>query len=176
MRNGLTAIAACLMLSLTPIAALAENGAGCSEFVWPLATEMSWFKAETGEKTASGTELASLPQDKAIHLALVPMAQATLPAKPTSTPKADDDKKFAGFVTIQSFPEAGQYQVAISDSGWLDVVQNGTALESTSHTGSPNCDVLRKSVRFEIGTGPVTIQVSGVPKDNIKIAVRPAAD
>lgn len=176
MRNGLTSIAACLMLSITPVTALAEDGAGCNEFLWPLATEMSWFKADAGEKTASGTELAGPPQDKAIHLALLPMAQATLPAKPTSTPKADDDKTFAGFVTIQAFSEPGHYQVAISDSGWLDVVQSGAALESTSHTGSPNCDVLRKSVRFEIGSGPVTIQVSGVPKDSIKIAVRPAAD
>lgn len=176
MRTPLARFAACMMLVLAaPLPAAAES-TGCDSFLWPLATEIAWFKADAGETLASGATLAAPPADKAIVLKLRPTPQVALPAKPTSTPKDGDAEKFSGFVTIERFPEPGHYQVAISASGWLDVVQNGTALEATAHTGSPHCDVLRKSVRFEIGAGPVSIQVSGVPKDSIRIAVRPAAD
>lgn len=146
------------------------------DFLWPLATEISWFEADTSEQVASGGTLADLPQDKAIALALKPAAEADLPVKPTSTPKPGDDKKFGGRVTIEKFAEPGAYQVAISDSGWLDVIQNGVPLEAIAHTGSHDCKKLRKSVRFEVGEGPVSIQVSGVPGNSIKIAIRPAAD
>lgn len=176
MRASLAGIAVCLMVLAAPLSASAEEAAGCDGFLWPLATEIAWFKADTGEKAASGARLAALPADKAIALDLRPMPQAELPAKPTSTSKPDDAEKFGGFVTIAAFPEPGAYQIAMSASGWLDVVQNGTALEAIAHTGSPQCDVLRKSVRFEVGPGPVSIQVSGVPQDSIKIAIRPAAD
>ena len=146
------------------------------DFLWPLATEISWFEADTSEKVASGGKLAELPQDKAIALSLKPASEVDLPAKPTSTPKPDDHKKFGGVVTIEKFAEPGVYQVAISASGWLDVIQNGTPLEAIAHTGSHDCNKLRKSVRFEVGQGPVSIQVSGVPSNSIKIAVRPAVD
>lgn len=170
---GLLALAAAFAAASS---ARAADAAGCSEFMWPLATEIAWFEADASEKVASGATLAALPEGKAIELALEPAAKATLPVKPTSTPKAEDAEKFVGAVTIEGFPQPGAYQVAISASGWIDVVQNGTPLESIAHTGSPNCDVLRKSVRYEVGAGPVSIQVSSVPKDTIRIAVRPAAD
>jgi len=176
MRTGLVGIAACLMLATTTLSARAEQATGCDEFLWPLATEIAWFQADASEKAASGAKLAALPEGKAIALDLLPMPEATLPAKPTSTPKDGDAEKFGGVVTIESFPEPGAYQIAISASGWLDVVQNGTTLEAIAHTGSPQCNVLRKSVRFEIGAGPVSVQVSGVPKNSIRIAIRPAAD
>lgn len=176
MLKTLSALAACAVLLAASLDAGSASPDGCGDFLWPLETEIAWFDADTSEKSASGVSLAALPSDKAITLALEPMPEVKLAAKPTSTPKTDDDKKFGGFVIIEKFPAPGHYQVAISGSGWLDVVQNGATLESTAHTGSPKCDRLRKSVRFEIGEGPVSIQVSGSPSDSIKIAVRPATD
>lgn len=176
MRTILGGIAAGLALLAVPLSAQAENASGCDSFLWPLATEIAWFQADDSETAASGATLAALPADRAIALNLLPTPTVELPVKPTSTPKVDDAEKFSGFVTVAAFPEPGAYQVAISGSGWVDVVQNGAALEAIAHTGSPHCTLLRKSVRFEIGHGPVSIQVSGVPKDSIRIAVRPAAD
>ena len=176
MRTRFAGIAVCLAVLLSPPPAFAETKTGCDSFLWPLATEIAWFQAETSVKTASGTTLAAVPSDEAVALELRPMPEAGLPLKPTSTPKPDDAQKFGGYVTIESFPGPGAYQIAISDSGWLDVGQNGTTLEAIAHTGSHHCDKLRKSVRFEIGAGPVSIQVSGVPQNTIKIAIRPAAD
>jgi hypothetical protein len=173
MLKNLILVAGLSAVLVSPV--YAENEKAC-DFLWPLATEISWFEASTSAEVASSGTLPELPQDKAIALALKPVSEADLPVKPTSTPKPGDDKKFGGVVTIGTFAEAGVYQVAISDSGWLDVIQNGKPLEAIAHTGSHDCTKLRKSVRFEVGEGPVSIQVSGVPANTIKIAVRPAAD
>ena len=147
----------------------------CTEFVWPLDTERAWFRADDALPLKSGDTLPTPPDDKAVSLKLRPAAGTELPAPPTSTPKHDDAERFAGAVHFDGIPE-GHYQVAISKSGWVDVVQGGKALEATAHTGSPHCDELRKSVRFEIAPGPFSVQVYGVPSDTIRFAVRPAAD
>ena len=69
--------------------------------------------------------------------------------------------------------KAGVYQVTLSGEGWIDLVQNGAALDSADHSGAKNCPGLRKSVRFNVGAAPVALQVSGVPGDSIKVAIRP---
>ncbi len=152
-----------------------KNANACNEFVWPLDTERAWFRANDALPLKSGDTFATPPTDKAIRVQLRPSASVELPAPPTSTPKPDDAKRFAGVIHFEDIAE-GHYQVAISTSGWVDVVQGGKALEATAHTGSPHCDELRKSVRFEIGAGPFAVQVYGVPSDTIRFAVRPAAD
>ena len=156
-----------------PAAAQKENA--CDQFVWPLETERAWFRATDALPLKSGDTFETPPTDKAIRVQLRPSASVELPAPPTSTPKHDDAKCFAGVIHFKDIAE-GHYQVAISTSGWVDVVQGGKALEATAHTGSPHCDELRKSVRFEIASGPFSVQVYGVPTDAIRFAVRPAAD
>lgn len=152
-----------------------KKQSSCTEFVWPLETERAWFRANDALPLKSGDKFATPPTDKAVSLKLRPAASVELPAPPTGTPKPEDAERFAGVVHFEDVAE-GHYQVAISKSGWVDVVQGGKALEATAHTGSPQCDELRKSVRFEIASGPVAVQVYGVPTDTIRIAIRPAAD
>lgn len=147
----------------------------CDQFIWPLETERAWFRSSDVIPLKSGDKFATPPDDKAISLRLRPAASVELPTPPTSTPKAEDAKRFAGFVSFENIPE-GHYQVAISDHGWLDVVQDGKALESTGHTGSPKCSDLRKSVRFEMASGPFAVQIYGARGDTIRLAIRPAAD
>jgi hypothetical protein len=152
----------------------AANAEACA-FLWPLETEMGWMRAAEAEKAASGATLASFPGDKAVELALKPASEVAFPAKPTRTPKAGDEKKFGGFVNVETV-EAAHVQVTLSAHAWIDVVQNGKTLEATAHTGAVGCPAARKSVRFEIGSGPLTIQLSGADTDTLRIAVRPAAD
>ncbi|HEX2842845.1 hypothetical protein [Hyphomicrobium sp.] len=164
------------LLSAHVPGATAADATGCEGFLWPLATELSWMKASDSEATASGATLPKPPTDKAIALKLLPASQVSLSAKPTSTPQPDDAEKFAGVVTFEAPTAPGHYQVTISTHAWIDVVQNGVPLETTGHTGAKNCDSIRKSVRFEIGSGPFSIQINSAPTDTIKIAIRPAAD
>jgi hypothetical protein len=166
------AVVLCAILAAP--SAYAADAKGC-DFLWPLKTEMAWMQAAGAEKVASGATLAALPDAGAIELALKPAADVTFPLTPTKTPKAGDAKTFSGFVGITDV-EGAHVQVTISAHAWIDVIQNGKPLEATAHTGSENCPEIRKSVRFEVGSGPLILQISGSEKDVIRIAVRPAAD
>jgi hypothetical protein len=176
MRRVLILLAGCAAVLAAAVPASAAGETGCSGFLWPLETELAWMKAAESEKVASGATLPAPPADKAIELALLPAAEVSFRAKPTSTPKPGDKDTFGGVVSFAGAAEAVHYQVTLSTNGWIDVVQNGAALEATGHTGSKDCDGLRKSVRFEVAPGPFSIQVSGVRKDSIRITLRPAAD
>lgn len=147
----------------------------CQQFVWPLETERSWFKAADSKDAETGETLATPPNDRAITVKLAPAESVALPAPPTGTPKSDHSPRFAGVVNFKSIPEA-DYQIALSDNGWIDVVQNGKALEATGHTGAPDCADIRKSVRFEIASAPFAIQITGARAATVRIAIRPAAD
>lgn len=174
-------LAFCGMLLGAPLAAVAEppapaaSGEGCDRFLWPLETERAWFKASESVVLASGDRYPAPPDDKAVTLRLKPAKEVTLAAEPTGTPKPEHAERFAGVAHFDGLPE-GHYQVALSDHGWIDVVQDGKALEATAHTGSPHCDALRKSVRFELGSGPFAVQVNAVSGETIRFAIRPAAD
>jgi len=176
MRKLLILLAGCGSVLCAPAAnAGAATAKGCEGFLWPLATELAWMKADTSENVASGATLAAPPADKAVALALLPASKVTFAAKPTSTQKPEDAEAFGGLVTFNATP-AAHVQVTLSAHGWIDVVQNGVPLEATGHTGSHDCDGIRKSVRFEIGPGPFSVQVSGMKKNIVKFAIRPAAD
>jgi hypothetical protein len=77
-------------------------------------------------------------------------------------------------VVISNVSKAGSYQVTASAEAWIDVIQDGKSLASTAHSGRPHCPDVRKSVRFDLQTGAVTIQVSGVDSKLIKLAILPA--
>ena len=78
-----------------------------------------------------------------------------------------------GCVAFAAPEKPGVYQVTLSGEGWIDLVQNGAALQSADHSGAKNCPGLRKSVRFEVGAAPVALQISGAPAETIKVAIRP---
>ena len=176
MRKLLILLASSAALAVSAAPGSAAGGPGCSDFLWPLETELSWMKSADSEKVASGTTLAAPPKDKAIEIALRPAGEVSFPARPTSTQKPEDKDAFAGVVSFEGNAEPIHYQVTLSANGWIDVVQNGAPLDATGHTGSKDCDGLRKSVRFEVAPGPFAIQVNGVRATSIRIAVRPAAD
>ena len=75
---------------------------------------------------------------------------------------------------IPKVPKAGLYQITASAEGWIDVIQDGKALASSAHSGRRDCPDVRKSVRFDLQTGAVTIQFSGVDSKFIKLAILPA--
>lgn len=160
---------------LAAVPAQAAPAVGCEGFLWPLAEEIAQIKASDSVAVESGATLPAPPSGKAVAITLKPAPEVKLPATPTSTPKPDDDKKFAGAVNFSRI-EKGHYQVTMSGPGWIDVVQNGRPLEATGHTGSADCEFIRKSVRFEVEDGAIAVQVHGVPKASLKITIRPAAD
>jgi hypothetical protein len=153
--------------------AMAAGEGGCGAFEWPLDTELGWMADANAKAASSGDKLAE-PPASAIALKLAPLASVTFAVAPGGKPKGDAKETFGGIVTFDGVAKPGVYQVTLSSVGWIDVVQSGAALPANGHTSMKDCAAIRKSVRFEIGPGPFSLQLSGIPQATIKIAVRAA--
>ena len=90
---------------------------------------------------------------------------------PAHEPKSDDT--FGGLLFVKNVPEAGAYQVTLSDDAWIDLIQDGKAQVLSAETINPDCSDARKSMRFRLEKGPLTVQVSGASSHLIKIAILP---
>jgi hypothetical protein len=145
-------------------AAAAQEPVGCDKFKWPLDREKALLAA--ARPVASGSEA----QAAAVKIALLPLAEARLPLPPTRNPKPDT---FAGYVRVPAPERAGTYRITLSQGGWIDAFQNEHEVKSGAFSGAAGCDGLRKSVKFELTTAPLLIEVSGVPMRDIAIAVTP---
>ena len=128
------------------------------------------MKATESEAVASGAKL-SVPPEKAITLSLRPMSEVSFPVTPTSRHKSRASA-FGGIIEFEGVPEPGIYQVTLAKRGWVDIVQNGKAIHSAAHTGKKDCDGVRKSVRFGIGPGPFSVEVSNFADESAKFVIR----
>jgi hypothetical protein len=146
---------------------------GCAGFGFPLDTELAWMTAPDAETIETGAKIPALPA-KAVSLKLKLSKDVTLPVKSGQKKQAVPPESYSGWFEITSLPKAGVYQISLSLHGWIDAAQNGELVQSRAFTGSPGCKTLRKSVRYEFGTGPLTVEVVGVPADTLKVTVREA--
>ncbi len=158
-------------LLVTGIAqARAADPVGCDKFNWPIERERTALSVPDLPKLATGADMSTAPP-AAVALTLHPRDSARLP-KPSERNQKPDT--FAGFVQFTP-PIAGIYTVTLSDYAWVDGIQNDTYLKPTGSSGVRGCEGVRKSLKFDFTVSPVILQVSGVPKDEIRIAVMPAA-
>lgn len=178
LRNRLyIAVAAALglqvvMSALSSHDARADERTGCQGFSWPLEVELGLMSASSAA-VENDAEVAP-PSDQAVQMSLTPAASTTLPFKPGVKARAIPQGSFSGWIRIANVPAAGTYQITISHDGWIDAAQGGELLESTGFTGSRGCKILHKSVRYALDPGPLTIQLSGVPVDKVKLTLRRA--
>jgi hypothetical protein len=94
---------------------------------------------------------------------------AKLPFPPERAPKSP--ASFAGFVQVSAPPRAATYKITLSSESWIDVVQNGHAVESSGFSGAVGCEGIRKSVKFDLAAQPFTLQLSGAPANTIRVVV-----
>jgi len=171
-RNLVLAAAAIAALSFAAArTASAQEIAACDQFAWPVKREQALFASKDLQHVASGATLDSLP-DHGIVLELQLHDTVPYVLAPARQPKIANSS--GGVVVIPKVPKAGLYQITASAEGWIDVIQDGKALASSAHSGRRDCPDVRKSVRFDLQTGAVTIQFSGVDSKFIKLAILPA--
>jgi hypothetical protein len=163
-RTTFIVLAACAMAA----PALAEEPVGCDKFKWPLDKERATLNGTDLPKITSGDRV-TFPIPLATIVALVPFADAKLPAPPERAPKSPDT--FAGYFQVRAPAHAGTYKITLSSEGWIDIVQAGQAVKSTAFSGALGCEGVRKSVKFELSAAPFTVELSGVPADAIKMAI-----
>lgn len=158
------AILAAGLVATSISAATAEDTPACATFAWSVAREQSAFASPSLSTLASGS---ALPREaSAVQLMLKPAGEVALPVPSERAKKPDT---FSGLVTA-AVPAAGTYQVTLSDEAWIDVSQDGrSTLKPAAHSGKVGCPDVRKSVRFALDAGSVTIQISRAARPQIKL-------
>ncbi len=149
---------------------MAQEKPACEQFEWAIGREQALFGAAGRTPIPSGSKLETI--GSGVALELQPNASVAFVLPPERQPKQPDS--FGGVVFFASIPKAGLYQVTLSGEAWLDVIQDGKALASAAHSGKRGCEDVRKSVRFELKPGALTVQLSGAAAKTIKLAVLPA--
>ena len=161
------AAAALVVLAAAVGGASAEDASGCEKFKWSIARERAWFAADP-KPVEAGAELGSPASGYVV--ALVAGDAAAFSVSPERPPKAGT---FGGIVKTM-IGKAGLYQVTLSDEAWVDVVQNGARVKSSGFSGQKACPGVRKSVRFDLSSGPATLQISNSEAAKITLAIAPA--
>jgi hypothetical protein len=163
-KTAFIVIAACAMAA----PAFAQEPVGCDKFKWPLDKERATLNGTDLPKVVSGGRV-TFPIPFATIVALLPFADAKLPAPPERTPKSPDS--FAGFFQAPAPKQPGSYKITLSTEGWIDVTQSGNPVKSTAFSGALGCEGIRKSVKFGLAAAPFTIELSGIKTDSIKLAI-----
>ncbi len=147
---------------------MAQEPVGCDKFKWPLDHERALLASPS--QKPSGADLPQ-PVGAAVALALAPLADAKLPVAPSRAPKSPESD--AGFVNAAALPKAGTYRVTLAAPAWIDVIQNGHALQSTAFSGASGCAGVAKSVKFDLAAAPFTVELSGTTAHAITFVVTP---
>lgn len=148
--------------------ALAQEPVGCDKFKWPLDKERATLTGTDLPRLASGSQV-KFPIPFGATVALMPFADARLPAAPERAPK--DPNSFAGFVLVPAPAKAGTYKVTLSAEGWIDIEQSGRKVKSTAFSGVLGCEGIRKSVKFDLAAQPFTLELSSVKANTVNIVV-----
>jgi hypothetical protein len=148
--------------------ALAAEPSGCDKFAWPLEKERQLLGG--AQKPLPGVAL-DRNAGRAVTIELQPFETAKLPSAPERKPK--NKPSWAGFVQFGG-AAAGIYKISLSEGAWIDVVQDAHELKPVAFTGATDCPNIRKSVKFELGPSPFTLQMSDAPSSSIAIVVTPA--
>ena len=168
MRAAFIVLAAWLAASPCLAQGQSQEPVGCDKFKWPLDQERAMLTGTEVPTAASGSTVTH-PLPATVSIALVPFAEAKLPVAPERAPKAP--ASFAGFVQLPAPAAAGIYKFSLSSEGWIDVVQDGHTVKSAGFTGALGCAGLRKSVRFDLAAQPLTIELSGVAANAVRVAI-----
>lgn len=66
---------------------------------------------------------------------------------------------------------AGTYTVALSTAAWIDMVEDGKALEPLSFGHGPQCTTIRKMVVYPLQAGRHVLQIAGNGAETAKLMV-----
>lgn len=88
-------------------------------------------------------------------------------------PEQPGGKVSSGGMFAFDVPAAGTYRVMLGSRAWLDVVQGGKTILSSSHNRGPACSGIGKMVDFPLAAGRAVIEVSGSGKPDMTLMVIP---
>jgi hypothetical protein len=148
--------------------AQADEPKGCEAFKWPVQHDAGLLQASGKPILQSGA--SATIDGKAFDLKLVDFDAAALPKPPERSPKIKPSQ--AGFLSFNA-SAAGAYQITISATAWIDIVQNGNYIKPSAFSGATDCPGVRKSVRVTLAASPFTLQISSTQGPSIGIVIAP---
>jgi hypothetical protein len=147
--------------------AFAAEPEACGKFAWDVSADRQALAAAGGTVVSSVESLPTL-QGAALTLRLRPPNEVAFSRQPERAPKNAAAR--AGIMHTE-VPAAGLYRISLSTGAWLDVIQDGRFIKPQAFSGVKGCDGLRKSLRFQLVAGPLTLQVSDAEGEEIAIVV-----
>ncbi len=149
----------------------AKDNPACDQFDWSIKRELQLFADPDLEMVFSGATLSSIPE-KGLVVELQPHGTLDLCAGPGARAEIGRRLRRAAFCRRMS-RSGGAYQVTLSGDAWIDLIQDGKAIALSAETINPNCSDARKSMRFRLEQGPLTVQVTGAASSQIRLAILP---
>jgi hypothetical protein len=123
--------------------------------------------AVTAAVDPSGLASAMLVPGKGADVTLKPTPQITYPLRPSHP----GGSVSSGGLLAFDVTEAGTYRVAIGSGAWLEVVRDGTGIESTAHGRGPACTGIGKMVDFPLTPGRHLLEIAGNGTPSIAVLV-----
>ena len=98
---------------------------------------------------------------------LRPIAEVHFLVPPAKAPPAGT---YAGQFSFH-VDKPGTIRVALGNGGWIDVVRDGKALESTGHGHGPECSNIHKIVDFAVTPGNYLLAISNSADAQVGVLV-----
>lgn len=155
--------------TLLPAGSQARNE--CSGFAFDLSEELKLFAgAPLKLEAASTTQSATVLQNKQLYQVMLSTQKSVRFAAPPDKATIADGS-YAGILKLTP-ARSGTLRVTLNESAWIDVIDAGRVLDSTRHTGSHDCSLVRKSVEFSVrSNSPLLLQISGSTQESVSLAV-----
>jgi len=157
------------LMTVLPAAAPAAEQT-CAGVVPALPPELSAWAARTktpAALTPAGLGTARIAIGKAIDAQLSPGAKVHFGDGPKRAAEVGDNAGLFAF----SVDQPGTYRVALGSGGWVDVLENGKAVESPAHGHGPDCSGIVKMVDFPLKAGEHILQIEGSKEATVGILI-----
>jgi len=155
------AFVACIAFHLGATDAAAQDQT-CRNFSWSVGRSIDLFD-EPLPTIESGQ---GLPNVGAFAVLLKPVADVIY----FVPPERGSDGGLGGVVTIENLP-AGRYQIALSQEGWVDAIQENRRLPELASSRTHECPGVVHSIDVEAKSEALTLQIGGAHARRVNIAV-----
>jgi hypothetical protein len=160
---------ALLLLPLAPTHARAADP--CAAFSWDVRHERDLFSKQPVD-LASGRAVGDAPAltpERLYELELRAQPEVSFAAPPSRS--WPEEATYAGLARL-TVEAAGIYRFAMDQPAWVDVLANGTMLQSRDSQGRVGCSTPYKIVEFALPAGkPLMLEFSASVTPSIRITV-----
>ena len=170
MRLTMIALAAVLMAAPAFAQKTDHEAPACTAMDMRLPVGLGDWNGKAAISTAPSPEHAvhaPLTLGKGYEASLAKKAEVTFSVPPE---KPGGSVSFSGLFAFTVETE-GDYTVALGMAAWIDVLEDGKALEPSTFGHGPTCTTIRKMVVFAMKPGVHVLQVAGNGADTLRVMV-----